>query len=345
MRLPFARYATGLALVWAGSQFLPVNLAVAQSAPAETIGRLSGDDISVKSQGSTDTENGRSTTNLTSGSDITLRSGHATIALQEGGDIDVCGPAHLSLFKTGGTVTVALDFGRVHPHVGSAVVLNVFTPQIVATPVAIGQSARDVTIGLDQQGEMCALASRGALRIEQQLSGQSLLVPEGGETSLTGGQLKPMPSATVNCTCEVPITQKIAPAPATQPAVELSVPARPSGMSTPKPAPDKPPASAPPPAASDQPVYRVDMPPLTFGANLPTPPPDPDPQTMLLVRQSRVETGVVFQGHVTAAENPARETQDRRAAEKAAEERTNEPKRPNVFARFFGLFRKHKPAP
>ena len=342
-----------MALIFAGLLCVSPSTARAQAPSTEVIGKLSGDDVSVKSAGATSVQDRGTTTSLTSGSELTLRSGHARIALQDGGDIDVCGPAHLSLFKTGGAVTVALDFGRVHPHISAAVSLNVFTPQIVATPVAIGESARDITVGLDQQGEMCAVAGRGALRIEQQLSGQSLLVPEGGATSLSGGQLRPLPSTTVNCTCEVPITQTALPgvkqstAPdASAPAIELSVPAH-SAAATPE-NPLAPPVSPAPASSAAQPVYRVDMPPLTFAAKSPDPPADPDAQTMLLVRQSRVETGVVFEGHVAAAPVSAAGKKPSPVATLSplSQESGTESKKPGVFARLFGLFRKHStPAP
>jgi hypothetical protein len=215
----------------------------------------------------------------------------------------------------------------VHPQLNSAVSLMIYTPLIVATPVAIAQSPRDITVGLDVQGEMCAFADRGAVRIEQQLSGQSLLVPQGGEASLSGGQLNPLTTART-CTCELLVARSVAPMP-----LELSVPVHPAI------------ASAPPPAeassAAEEPIYRVDMPPLTFSSSSPTPPPDPDPQTIVLVREPRLQPDAVFQGHVVAAPvTPAS------APPKGANPANDEtaPKKRGVFTRFFGLFRRQTAA-
>ena len=152
------------------------------------------------------TANGRSTGQLSNGSEITLRFGQAKIELVEGGEIDLCAPAHLTLLKSGGAITVALDYGRVHVRLDSEIPLTVYTPLIVATPIAIGQGPRGITVGLDQKDEMCASAETGAARLEQQLSGQSLLVPQGGELSFTGGQLNAPRMGAQGCHCELPVS-------------------------------------------------------------------------------------------------------------------------------------------
>ena len=122
-----------------------VPLAHAQSAPGartnsfEIVGRLTGDDVAVTGAVDIDVENGHSTAMLSSGSDVTVRSGQAKLDLVEGGDIAICGPAHFSVLKAGGAVTLALDYGSVHPQLISGVPLAIYTPLIVVTPVAIGQ--------------------------------------------------------------------------------------------------------------------------------------------------------------------------------------------------------------
>jgi hypothetical protein len=70
------------------------------SPKAEVVGRLGGDDVSVKNGLDFEIENGRSTAVVANGTDITVRSGQAKIDLVEGGDIEICGPAHLSLLKS-----------------------------------------------------------------------------------------------------------------------------------------------------------------------------------------------------------------------------------------------------
>lgn len=273
-----------------------------------------------------DVENGRSTAMLASGSDVTVRSGQAKIDLAEGGDIAICGPAHFSVLKAGGSITMALDYGRVHPQLESAVPLAIYTPLIVATPVAVTEGARDVTLGLDQTGEMCAYTAKGAVRVEQQLTGQSLLVPQGGEVDLSGGELSTLHQISGSCSCDLMVASS---APV-QKQLELSVPIHPP---TP---PAARPSTAPPPPPSVETVYRVDMPPLTFDAKSPTPPPDPDSSTMLLVRESRVAPEVVFRGRVEAVAlrvTPAQSTQP-----KAPPSAIQPQAKPGLLARFFGIF-------
>jgi hypothetical protein len=295
-----------------------------EMAVPEPIGRLSGDDVAVSGAATFNVESGRSSAMLASGSEVTVRSGQAKVSLVEGGEIAICGPAHLSLLKSGNAITLALDYGRVHPQLNSDVSLMVYTPLIVATGVPVGQEPSDITVGLDVQGEMCALADRGAVRIAQQLSGQSLLVPEGGQANLNGGELKPL-NVSRTCTCELPVARN----PGSL-HLDIGVPGHSPIASAP------PPAPAPPPPADDQAIYRVDMPPLTFGSDSPTPPPDPDPQTIVLVRESRVQPDAVFQGHVVAGP-PAAASEAAKAASQADPEAP--PKKRNIVIRFLRHFR------
>ncbi len=289
----------------------------------EIIGRLYGDDVSIKGAATFDVGNGSSSAVLASGSDVTIRSGKAKIALAEGGEIDICGPAHLSLLKSGHAITLALDYGRVHPTLNSDVALNIYTPFYVATPVGIGQEARDVTVGLDVQGEMCVLADRGAVRLEQQLSGQSMLVPQGGQASLTNGQLDPLTNSHT-CTCEIPVSSL---------PVQIGVPGHAPIASAAAAPPSAAPAAAP---VTPEPVYRVEVPPLTFDSTAPAPGPDPDPQTIVLVRESRVQPDAVFQGHVVATPVAPPDP----AATSANASPDAPPKKRGPLKRFFGLFRR-----
>src|SRR5579863_6725017 len=108
------------------------------SARQEVVGRLSGDDVSVTGAVGYETENGRTTALLASGSDLTLRSGQAKIDLRDGGNIILCGPTHLSVVKSGPAITIALEYGQVHLQVGSTVRITVYTALLVVTPEAIG---------------------------------------------------------------------------------------------------------------------------------------------------------------------------------------------------------------
>jgi hypothetical protein len=324
-RFGIRRAALRAALALLSVSCCGIALARAQTEPV-TIAKLSGDDVSVKGAVSFDVENGRSTALLASGSDVTVRAGEARIELTDGGEITVCGPAHFTLLKSGEATTMALDYGTVHSQLDSTVPLTVFTPQVVATPVAIGQGQRDITLGLDPDGTLCTLATQGAMRLTQQFSGQSLLVPQGGTMNLVGGQLSTLTSSPKACTCRPPALQSAPPVP-----LELSVPIHPAANPPAMPAPK-------PPVLSDEPIYQVYMPPLTFDSASPAPPPPPDPQTILLVREARLQPAVVFHGRVEAAPTPAPAPPPPRAT---VEGDRAKPKRPGIFHRLFHFLFHH----
>src|SRR5712692_2595935 len=261
-------------------------------APPETVGRIEGTDIAVKGAAGVEVESGRSITALASGSEVTVRSGQARLLLVEGGEIDVCAPAHFSLLKSGGAITLALDYGRIHARLEQNIPLTIYTPLIVATPIAIADRPLDATIGLEAAGTMCALAARGAVRIEQQLTGQTILVPQSGEVALAGGQLDSLRGAAGGCQCEV--LSAAASPPLRPKPPQLSVPA-PAGLAK-RNQPVGQEELRPP--AIEEPIYKVMMPPLTFDAAAPPPPPGPSPKTILLVREVRVRPAEVFRGRV-----------------------------------------------
>jgi hypothetical protein len=289
----------GWALAFLTLLCLAPALLHAQAAP-ETVGRIEGDDIAVKGAVSVEFVNGQNTTMLGSGSDVTVRSGQARIVLVEGGEIGICGPAHFSLLKSGGAITLALDYGRVHARLEDAVGLAVFTPLIVATPIAIA-GGRDATVGLEASGAMCVLAARGAVRVEQQLTGQSLLVPQSGEIQIADGQLETLRGGVGTCQCEILSAR----AERSRRPAELSVPLRASAGHPPAQKRDLADAPEPPRIPADEePIYKVFMPPLTFNAAAPEPPPDPSPESIVLAREVRVRPSIIFRGHVEAATLP-----------------------------------------
>jgi hypothetical protein len=99
----------------------------AQDFPA-VIGRIEGDDLEVATTTPSGVERDASPTVVASGSDVTLRSGHALLMLNAGGEISVCGPAHFKLIQSSGSVTLALDYGRVHPSLESSNEFSIYTP-------------------------------------------------------------------------------------------------------------------------------------------------------------------------------------------------------------------------
>jgi hypothetical protein len=226
--------------------------------------------------------------------------------LNSGGEISICGPAHFTLHKTADAITLALDYGRVHPSLDTSETFTIYTPLVVATPIAISGTRRDSTLGLDQSGEMCILADRGAMRVEPQFAGQSLIVPQGGIANLSGGQIESLKGDASTCSCnyqrirgEQPKAPASAPAVSSREIAALSHPVQPE--------PKKADAA---PASSPEPVYTVLMPPLSFDASSPAPPPDPSPETILLVREVRMRPSVVLHGHVNPApvQTPPAET-------------------------------------
>ena len=98
----------------------------------DTVGAIEGEAISVQGPLNIEVVQGRTRTILRSGSDIHVHSGQARIDLIEGGQIVVCGPAHLSVLKSVNLLTVALDTGIIHAHLERQPALTVYTPQILA---------------------------------------------------------------------------------------------------------------------------------------------------------------------------------------------------------------------
>lgn len=260
----------------------------AQSVP-ETVGRIEGADVSVKGQVSLVREGDRSVTVLLSGSEVTVRSGSARIQLAEGGEIDVCGPAQFTLLKSGGSLTLALDSGRVHSRLASGIALTVYMAHVVATPLSVAGGPRDGVVGLEADGSVCALPYRGAVRLEQQLTGQSIVAPESSEVLLPGGQLESLREGRGACRCDAERTQEaVVSSPKVTQAGALPAASAPNGG-------EKKPSSEP---AREVPTWKVIMPPLTFDANAPSAGVEPRPEMILLVREARVTPAVVFTGSV-----------------------------------------------
>ena len=273
----------------------------------QVIGRIEGEDVQVETAIPTGIEKDAAPTVVASGSDVTLRSGHALLLLNGGGEISICGPAHFKMIKSSGALTLALDYGRVHPSLDTAEAFSIYTPTIVATPIAIGGGTRDTTVGLDQSGEMCVLTAQGAMRVEPQFSDQSMIVPQGGTVSLSGGQIQSLLADASSCSCDFPRARMDAPVPAVAPPAhpqpsaieigELAAPLPPQRKKTEN--------LSPPSASGEEPVYTVLMPPLSFNANSPESPPAPAPETILLMREVRLRPSVEFRGHVNPAPSQA----------------------------------------
>jgi len=327
-RLPFARGGNGgsfIAVCGVAAFVLAALLcaapARAQDAPPGTIGRVEGTDISVES--GTAAGLGASTAApgiyVVNGSVVTVHSGQARMTLASGGHLDICGPAKFTVLESGGAITVALGFGSVHAQLPASAALRFFTPTIIATPLGIGDAARNITVSLGLDTSLCVLASSGAIQLEQQFTGEKLIVPQAGEFSLASGKLAPVPGAAESCQCEV---AEPAPEPEEEPSakpVEKAAAAQPNSPSATnlQPVPAETPVQPSVFAHADEshPIARLrqEMPPavpptseqaenmvlpvLVFSASSPAPP-DMGPDVVLLARRARVEPEWDFDGHV-----------------------------------------------
>jgi pyruvate/2-oxoglutarate dehydrogenase complex dihydrolipoamide acyltransferase (E2) component len=272
------------------------------------VGVIEGQDIAVTGPMSVEVVGGQVKTILRSGSDVRVKSGQARISLVEGGQISICGPAHFSVLKSGGSLTVALESGAIRARLEREPALTVYTAQIQAQSVGIGDDPREILVGFESTGTMCIRTYRGAMRLEQQLSGQSVMVPQGGDVILANGQIDTLRNSAGHCNCEL----QIAKAPAV-PRPESTIPARSEAGETAKSEPaqnaNNSAAPAEKPAAKEEPIYEVYPPPLRFDASAKVQP-EPDPRLMVFVRRIRVRPTLIFQGRVegepvvTAAATP-----------------------------------------
>jgi hypothetical protein len=307
--------------------------------PPEIIGHVKGLDFTVEPSPGSPPLTNDAAHELTSGSRIVVRSGQARITLEDGGEILICGSARLQLLKSGDVLTIALDYGTVRVHEESASALAVYTPQVIATTVAVG-GARDATVGLDEDGRMCIRAALGAVRVQQQFGDQTLLVPQFGVLSLVGSQVSPVPQFASGCTCNLDAA-KLFPArldvtsgaTSPSPAGALNHPVPPPNASAPKGGIG---ANASVPPAVGEPVFKVIMPPLQFDASSPDPPSVPSAETILLVRTAVVHGEIIYRGSVAAGKN--RET--KAVTAQANSNATPPPSQPGVFARIGGFFRR-----
>jgi hypothetical protein len=184
----------------------------------DTVGSIEGEAITVQGAMNIEVVQGHTRTILRSGSDVHVNSGQARIELVEGGQIAVCGPAHFSVLKSVNLLTVALDSGIIHAHIpGAQPALTIYTAQLQAKPLAISDAPQDTVIGLDPAGAMCIRADSGAVRVEQQLTAQSIIVPQNGEVLISNGQLDSVRTGVTHCACELQIAKtQTSPAPQTE---------------------------------------------------------------------------------------------------------------------------------
>jgi len=286
----------------------------AQGEP-EPVGRIEGDDIAVKSRvssrgeagepGPFDFAQGRPVGALSNGSEVTVRSGQARIVLAEGGEIDVCAPAQFTVLKNGTAVTLALHFGRLHLRIAATLPLTVYSALLIATPVSIGGEPCDQVIGLQATGALCVLALQGAVRLEQQLTGASIVLPQRGEIELPDGQFESLHNSNGSCRCDVVLAEDL-PQPPKHPEASVNTA---NSVNQTQATDKKEELRA---QVGEDPKWTVVMPPLVFDASSLPPEPEPNPEAALLYREARPPREPPRAGE---AETPRATSQKNTAAE------------------------------
>ena len=260
----------------------------------DAVGIIDGESIAVSGPMRVETVHGQVKTMLRSGSDVRVKSGSARIDLVEGGWIAACGPAHFSVLKSGTSLTVALDSGTIHAHIEGDPALTIYTPQIQAQTISIGGGQQDILVGFDTPGAMCVRANRGAVRLEQQLTGQNLVVPQAGNVLVLNGQLDSLRTSAGRCSCEPQMAKATS-----SPDVEVSRPATTQELREkpvePRTAAET--ALAEKSSVKEEPIYQVFMPPLVYDAHAKVQP-EFDPKMIVLIRRVRVRPTLIFQGRV-----------------------------------------------
>ncbi|MGD1211765.1 MAG: hypothetical protein ABR973_10465 [Candidatus Acidiferrales bacterium] len=319
-------------------------LAGAQQAPPGAIGQVEGNDVSVEggTAAATETSTSAASIYVSNGSVVTVHSGQARMTLFAGGEVDICGPAKITVLKSGEAITLALNFGRMRVQLPAKTSLRVFTPTIIGTPLDISGGARDVTMGLNLDDSLCVVAGSGAIQLEHQFTGERLIVPQAGEFFLSSGKLVPVAGTPGSCQCVAaqpqplpppipeyaeatpaqPVRPNVAPlfaqpptieqtpeAPLAEPSAEANIPPPRIEYSVPASVteahPVVPPAKETPEGAApavSTPTYTAVLPALTFSATAPVPPDDPTPDMTLLIRYAQVAPEWGFSGHVEPPE-------------------------------------------
>ncbi|MFZ0461593.1 MAG: hypothetical protein WBE20_13055, partial [Candidatus Acidiferrales bacterium] len=190
------------------------------AAQGQMLGQVIGNDISVMGPSSVVPETAAGEQSRTiafaGGSTIVVHSGKARVDFIGGGEIDVCGPAKFTVLDSGEALTIALSFGRVHVKIDALRPITIYTPTILATPISIQEQPREMTVGIANTGAMCVVAARGAVQVQQQLSGETLVVPQPSEVLLQGAPFGAVAAAAGSCGCnfEEPVAQQRAATPA-----------------------------------------------------------------------------------------------------------------------------------
>src|SRR5438067_8962795 len=246
-------------MVVAGAAVLTAVTARSDEPVTDSVGIIDGAAVAVTGPMRIDVSHGLPRTVLRSGSDVIVKSGTARLDLTDGGTISICGPAHFSVLRVGNQLTLALDTGTIHLSIEHGPAVTIYTPLLQIQPIAIGDGPQDTLVGFDTTGAMCVRAYRGAVRLEQQLTSQNIVVPQSSDVLLLNGQLDGLRSGGDRCACDPELTKYLPP-----PRLELSAPPPPSEEAQARPLGSGTTIAALPlekPAPKDGPIYQFNVPP------------------------------------------------------------------------------------
>ena len=283
------------AVVVLGAAMLMTSPARSDEPLTDSVGIIDGAAVAVTGPMRIDVSHGLPRTVLRSGSDVIVKSGTARLDLTDGGTISICGPAHFSVLKVGNQLTLALDTGTIHLSIEHGPAVTVYTPLLQIQPIAIGDGPQDALVGFDATGAMCVRAYRGAVRLEQQLTSQNIVVPQSSDILLVNGQLDGLRSGGDRCSCDPQLTKYAPP-----PHLEVVPPAVPTEEANAKPLGSGEIISPLPvdrPAAKEGPIYEILVPPLIYNANAEVQP-EVDTSQIVVLRRVRVRPTLIFQGRV-----------------------------------------------
>lgn len=302
MPLPFPPKLRCRALWLVAAMVVLASAAVLTTLPArsdepvtDSVGIIDGAAVAVTGPMRIDVSHGLPRTVLRSGSDVIVRSGTARLDLTDGGTISICGPAHFSVLKVGNQLTLALDTGTIHLSIEHGPSVTVYTPLLQIQPIAIGDGPQDALVGFDTTGAMCVRAYRGAVRLEQQLTSQNIVVPQSSDILLVNGQLDGLRSGGERCACDPELTKYSPP-----PHLEVVPPAAPTEDANAKPLGSGEIVSPLPvdrPVAKEGPIYEILVPPLIYNANAEVQP-EVNTSEIVVLRRVRVRPTLIFQGRV-----------------------------------------------
>jgi hypothetical protein len=334
----------------------------------DILGQIIGDDISVFGPSHAVAVGDSHALEFIGGDTVVVHSGKGRVDFVGGGELDVCGPAKFTVLSSGQALTVALSFGRVHLRFDAYRPIVIYAPTLIATPIPLGDRPRDATIGLTDTGAMCVLATRGAVRLQNQLSGETAIVPQPSEVFAPTSSFATLPSAAGQCRCEFdePRAKFVPPAIVTSPPVQTGTasparstmpPASASQVAASQPPPPPPPpmppivpdnsktqsapSSAPSEAqsAATQQALKITLPPVGYDAKSATETPEPLSVAMLiLAQQASVQPEWIFHGTVLPSGSERSPTPPPSSQNAAGESPASAPSRKGFWAKLHDLF-------